>query len=113
MVTLDAGATQLARCVEVKPVFKQEKDDCIPMSSCVNIKWKSPKRNDPFGITMLEQIGPGQSAISKLTNLRLIDATFSTLGQTFLYDINTVQNANELARPSINPKIIGVDVKNG
>ena len=113
MVTLDAGANQLARCVEVKPVFKQEKDDCIPMSSCVNIKWKSPKRNDPFGITMLEQIGPGQSAISKLTNLRLIDATFSTLGQTFLYDINTVQNANELARPSINPKIIGVDVKNG
>ena len=112
MVTLDAGASQLARCVEVKPVFKQEKEEMIPMSACVNIKWKSPKRNDPFGITMLEQIGPWQSAISKLTNLRLIDATFSTLGQTFLYDINTVQNANELARPSINPKIIGVDVKN-
>ena len=27
MVTLDAGASQLARCVEVKPVFKQEKEE--------------------------------------------------------------------------------------
>ena len=55
---------------------------------------------------MLEMIGPKQSAISQLYNLRLIDAKFSTLGQMFLYDINTVQNAEELARPSLNPKLI-------
>ena len=30
----------------------------------------------------------------------------------YLYDINTVQNANEIARPSTNPKIIWVDGKN-
>ena len=60
---------------------------------------------------MLEQVGPKQSAISQLINLRLINAKFSTLGQMYLYDINTVQNANEIARPSTNPKIIGVDGK--
>ena len=59
-----------------------------------------------MGVSMLEMIGPKQSAISQLYNLRLIDAKFSTLGQMFLYDINTVQNAEELARPSLNPKLI-------
>ena len=79
MVTLDAGESKLARCVEVKPIFKDEKKKCVPITSCVNVKWRSPKRSDPFGVTMLEQVGPKQSAISKLVNLRLIDATFSTL----------------------------------
>ena len=113
MVTLDAGESKLARCVEVKPIFKDEKKKCVPITSCVNVKWRSPKRSDPFGVTMLEQVGPKQSAISKLVNLRLIDATFSTLWQMYLYDVNSVQNANEIARPSVNPKVIGVDVKNG
>lgn len=65
-----------------------------------------------MGVSMLEMIGPKQSALSQLYNLRLIDAKFSTLGQTFLYDMNTVQNASELASPSLNPKYIAVDGKN-
>ena len=113
MVTLNQDASKLLRTVEIKPVFKQEKLDCVPMTSVVNVKWHAAKRSDPFGITMLEQIWPKQSAISQLINLRLINAKFSTLGQMYLYDINTVQNANEIARPSTNPKIIWVDVKNG
>lgn len=106
MVTLNQDASKLLRTVEIKPVFKQEKLECVPMTSVVNVKWHAAKRSDPFGITMLEQVGPKQSAISQLINLRLINAKFSTLGQMYLYDINTVQNANEIARPSTNPKII-------
>lgn len=113
MVTLNQDASKLLRTVEIKPVFKQEKLECVPMTAVVNVKWHAAKRSDPFGITMLEQVGPKQSAISQLINLRLINAKFSTLGQMYLYDINTVQNANEIARPSTNPKIIGVDVKSG
>ena len=112
MVTLSEDGSQMLRCVEVKPVFKKEKLEYVPMSAVVNTKWYSPKRGDPFGTSMLELIGPKQSALSQLINLRLINAKFSTLGQMYLYDINTVQNANEIARPSTNPKIIGVDVKN-
>ena len=112
MVTLSEDGSQMLRCVEVKPVFKKEKLEYVPMSAVVNTKWYSPKRGDPFGTSMLELIGPKQSALSQLINLRLINAKFSTLGQMYLYDINTVQNANEIARPSTNPKIIGVDGKN-
>ena len=106
MVTLSEDGSQMLRCVEVKPVFKKEKLEYVPMSAVVNTKWYSPKRGDPFGTSMLELIGPKQSALSQLINLRLINAKFSTLGQMYLYDINTVQNANEIARPSTNPKII-------
>jgi len=95
--------------VKVKPVFKKEKEYRVPMTAVVNVSWWSPKRNDPFGVNMLEIIGPKQSAISKMMNLRLTDATFSTLGQIFLYDITTVRNAKNLATPSINPKYVGVD----
>lgn len=112
MVTLNQDASKLLRTVEIKPVFKQEKLECVPMTAVVNVKWHAAKRSDPFGITMLEQVWPKQSAISQLINLRLINAKFSTLGQMYLYDINTVQNANEIARPSTNPKIIWVDGKN-
>ena len=112
MVTLSEDGSQMLRCVEVKPVFKKEKLEYVPMSAVVNTKWYSPKRGDPFGTSMLELIGPKQSALSQLINLRLINAKFSTLGQMYLYDINTVQNANEIARPSTNPKIIWVDGKN-
>ena len=112
MVTLSEDGSQMLRCVEVKPVFKKEKLEYVPMSAVVNTKWYSPKRGDPFGTSMLELIWPKQSALSQLINLRLINAKFSTLGQMYLYDINTVQNANEIARPSTNPKIIWVDGKN-
>ena len=112
MVTLSEDGSQMLRCVEVKPVFKKEKLEYVPMTAVVNTKWYSPKRGDPFGTSMLELIGPKQSALSQLINLRLINAKFSTLGQMYLYDINTVQNANEIARPSTNPKIIWVDGKN-
>ena len=112
MVTLSEDGSQMLRCVEVKPVFKKEKLEYVPMTAVVNTKWYSPKRGDPFGTSMLELIGPKQSALSQLINLRLINAKFSTLGQMYLYDVNTVQNANEIARPSTNPKIIGVDGKN-
>ena len=112
MVTLSSDAGQILRKVEIKPVLKDEEEKRVPMSAVVNIKWYSPKRDDPFGISMLEMTGPKQSALSQLYNLRLIDARFSTLGQIFLYDINTVANATELARATTQPKFIGVDGKN-
>lgn len=92
--------------MKVKPVFAIEKKQRVPMTSVVNVSWWSPKRNDPFGVNMLELIGPKQSAISKMMNLRITDAVFSTLGQIFIYDTNLVKNAKNLATPSINPKYI-------
>lgn len=112
MVTTTQDAGKILRLVKINPVMKREKEDKVPMSAVVNVKWWNPKRWDPMWVSMLEMIGPKQSAISQLYNLRLIDAKFSTLGQMFLYDINTVQNAEELARPSLNPKLIWVDGKN-
>ena len=109
MVTLDEWLSSILRCVKVKPVFKKEKEWRIPMTAVVNCSWWCPKRNDPFGVSMLEIIGPKQSAISKMLNLRITDATFSTLGQIFLYDVTTVKNAKNLATPSINPKYVWVD----
>lgn len=106
MVTLSSDAGQLLRKVEIKPVLKDEREKRVPMSAVVNVKWYSPKRDDPFGISMLEMTGPKQSALSQLYNLRLIDARFSTLGQIYLYDINTVAHATELARATTQPKFI-------
>lgn len=112
MVTLSSDAGQILRKVEIQPVLADEKKKAVPMTAVVNIKWYSPKRDDPFGISMLEMTGPKQSALSQLYNLRLIDARFSTLGQIYLYDINTVANATELAKTTTQPKYVGVDGKN-
>ena len=109
MVTLDEWLSSILRCVKVKPIFKKEKEWRVPMTAVVNASWWCPKRNDPYGVNMLEIIGPKQSAISKMMNLRITDATFSTLGQIFLYDVTTVKNAKNLATPSINPKYVWVD----
>ena len=48
MVTLSEDGSQMLRCVEVKPVFKKEKLEYVPMTAVVNTKWYSPKRGDPF-----------------------------------------------------------------
>ena len=48
MVTLNQDASKLLRTVEIKPVFKQEKLECVPMTAVVNVKWHAAKRSDPF-----------------------------------------------------------------
>jgi len=62
------------------------------MRTQVNLTWFSPKRNDPFGVSLLDLTVDKQKANSILMNLRLIDAKFSTFGQMNLVNTDLVKN---------------------
>ena len=44
MVTTTQDAGKILRLVKINPVLKREKEDRVPMSAVVNIKWWNPKR---------------------------------------------------------------------
>ena len=44
MVTTTQDAGKILRLVKINPVLKREKEDKVPMSAVVNIKWWNPKR---------------------------------------------------------------------
>ena len=79
----------------------------------VVISWLSPLRGDPRGVSLPDLVEDKQTAESTLTNLRLIDAKFSTLGKDTLFDSRAIKNANELKSPTVNPRWIGVNPDSG
>lgn len=112
MVTVDAGKNEILREVLIEPVTVEEKKaNRVDMRTQVNITWFSPKRWDPVGVSLVDLVIDKQIWNSILTNLRLIDAKFSTFGQTNLVNTDIVKNTTDLMSPSTNTKWIGVNPK--
>ena len=112
IVTVNAQKTRFLKMEEVKPVTKYEKAMGIAdIRSIVNVTWFSPKKWDPCGVALADLVIPGQKANSILVNLRLIDAKFSTFGQTNLVNTDLIKDTSQLSTPSINTKWIGVSGK--
>lgn len=105
-----AQTWELIRAVKIEPVRKEEKKTWfIDMRTQVWIEWCSPLRWNPFWVNKVDLIIDKQEANSQLMNLRLIDAKFSTFGQTNLINSDIITNTNELTRPSINTKWVKVN----
>ena len=108
-VTTASETWEVIRAVKIKPVrLEEKKNGFIDIRTQVNIEWFSPIRWNPCWISMVDLIVDKQTALSELLNLRLIDAKFSTFGQTNIYNTDIIKNAWDLTKPSINTKWIWV-----
>jgi len=112
IVTVDSKMQSILRKEKIEPVTKEEKKLWVSIHTQVNVTWFSPKRNDPVWVSLLDLIVDKQKANSILMNLRLIDAKFSTFGQTNLVNTDIVKNTTELLKPSTNTKWIWVNAWN-
>lgn len=107
LVTISRDGLTLLRKQEIKPGKKGKA--YFP----VVISYFSPLRGDPTGVSICDLVEDKQRAESILANLRLIDAKFNTLGQTFVYDGRAIKNRNDLTAPTTNPKWIAINPDSG
>lgn len=108
-VTILSGTKEVIRANKIEPVRLEEKETgFIDIKTQVEVEWYSPKRGDPCGVSLPDLVIDKQIADSQLLNLRLIDAKFSTFGQTNLVNTDIVKNTSDLKNPSINTKWIWV-----
>lgn len=108
LVTVSRDGLKLLRKQEVKVGIRGKKSK-YP----VVISYFSPLRGDPCGVSICDLVEDKQRNESILMNLRIIDAKFNTLGQTFVYDGRAIKNRNELTAPTTNPKWIAINPDSG
>lgn len=109
LVTL-AQTWELIRAEKIETVRKEEKKSWfIDIRTQVTVERFSPVRWNVIWVSMVDLIIDKQTTLSKLLNLRVIDAQFSTFWQTNLVNTDIVKNTTELTKPSINTKWIWVN----
>lgn len=112
IVTVNAGCTEFLRKEKVSPVTETEKKTKrVEIDTVLNCKWFSPKRGNPFGVSLADLMRDKQFASKMLLNLRLSNAKFATYGQLNLVNVKMVKDTKELTRPSVNTKFIGVNTE--
>lgn len=109
MVTVDESMTKFLRVQKIEAVTKEEREDSTLIEYPVIMSWFSPNRGDPYGVALADLVEDKQKAQQILANLQLINAKFSVLGQTFLYDPKAIKNRNDLLAPNTDPKLIAFD----
>ena len=113
LITVSSWGNILLREQKIEAVTKEEKKSGhIDMRTQVNITYFSPKRWDPFGVSLLDLTVDKQKGQSILLNLRMTDAKFSTFGQMNLVNTDIVKNTNDLLNPSTKTKWIWVNAGN-
>jgi len=65
--------------IEIKPVLDDEKKDTTKILFPIALKYISPLKGDPFGISFPDLLRDKQTAKSKLINLTLVSATRNAL----------------------------------
>ena len=96
--------------VKIDPVFKEEKKDESKIIFPIALKYYSPLKGDPFGVSVPDLLRDKQGAKSKLLNLTLISATRNALGDDKLYNPNKIKNIRDLQTPSIWGRYIAANV---
>lgn len=109
LVTVDANCWVLLRAEMIEAVTKEEEEDTTLIEAPVLVSWFSPLRWDPFWVSLADLVEDKQKWQQILTNLQLINAKFSTLWQTLLYDPKAVKNRNDLISPTTDLKLIAYD----
>jgi hypothetical protein len=98
---------------QLKPITNEEKKNPLLVPFPIAIKYYSPIKGDPFGISIPDLLRDKQSAESKLFNLALQKENRNTLGDDIFYDPKKIGNVKALTTPTINPKAIPVKVREG
>jgi len=111
LVTTANSNTLIIRMMQLKPITKDEKANPLKVPFPIAIKYYSPIKGDPFGISVPDLLRDKQRAESKLFNLALQKETRNVLWDDIFYDPKKIGNAKSLTSPTINPKAIPVKIR--
>lgn len=111
LVTLANAKTLILRMVKLQAVTKEEKSNPLKIPFPIALKYYSPVKWDPFGISVPDLLRDKQKAESRLFNLALQKETRNTLGDDIFYDPKKIGNQKALTTPTINPKAIPVKIR--
>lgn len=107
LVTTSGNGSVMHRFIKIADLF--DGHNIMPLS----LFYFSPQRLNPYGTSLMDLSEDKQRALSELLNLAIIKAKRSSLGGTRLYDKTLIPNRDDLASLVVEPKLIGIDGKNG
>jgi len=113
IITTANEHTLIIRMRELKAAFEDEKKDPTRIGFPVALKYVSPLKGDPFGISYPDLLRDKQTANSKLINLTLVSATRNALWDDKLYNPKKIKNVKDLQTPTIGGKYIAANVNEG
>jgi len=113
LITTANNNTLIIRMLKIKAVTKEEKASPNKIGFPIALKYYSPLKGDPFGVSVPDLLRDKQSAESKLFNLTLISATRNALGDDKLYNPKKIKNVKHLQTPTIGGKYIAANVNEG
>jgi len=100
----------ILRMVRLEPVLKEEKDNPLKVLFPIALKYYSPVKWDPIGISVPDLLKDKQSNESKLFNLTLITATRNALWDDKIYNPKKIRNIKDLQTPTIEGKYIAANI---
>jgi len=110
LITTANENTLIIRKIEIPAVMSEEKKDPTKISFPIALKYFSPLKGDPFGVSIPDLLRDKQTADSKLINLTLITAIRNAFGDDKIYNPKKIKNIRDLQKPSIDGKWIAADV---
>lgn len=113
LVTLANDRTLIIRMVRLEPITKEERLNPLLVPFPIALKYYSPVEGDPYGISVPDLMRDKQLAESHMFNLALIKETRNTLWEDLFFNPKVIKNAKHLTTPSINPKAIPANVRDG
>lgn len=111
LVTTANSNTLIIRMLKLKPITKEEKANPLKVPFPIALKYYSPIKGDPFGISVPDLLRDKQKAESKLFNLAIQKETRITLWDDIFYDPKKIGNVKSLTTPTVNPKAIPVKIR--
>lgn len=112
-IVVDSECKEILKLIKLEAVTEEEKKDASLIPFPIAINYFKPKRDNPFGESVMDLVEDKQRASSKLFNLQLIKATKEALGGDFVYDVNKIKNRSELQKPSVKTRYIWINLKAG
>jgi len=110
-IVCDSDCKEILKLIKLEAVTEEEKKDNSLIPFPIVINYFRPRRDDPFGDSVMDYVEDKQRASSKLFNLQLIKATKEALGWDFVYDVNKIKNRSDLQKPSVKTRYIWINLK--
>lgn len=111
LVTLANDKTLIIRITRLEPITKEEKANPLLVPFPIALKYYSPVKGDPYGISVPDLMRDKQSAESRIFNLAVIKETRNTLWEDLFYNPKVIKNTKTLTQPTVNPKAIPVNAR--
>lgn len=111
LVTTANNHSLIIRMIKLEPVTKEEKANPLKVPFPIALKYYSPIKCDPFGVSIPDLLRDKQDAESRLFNLAIQKEIRNVMGDDLFYNPKKIGNVKMLTTPSVNPKAIPVKVQ--